>query len=214
MDDRGKFGPFSNPGMPRYDRPRRLGWQALCLALSGDGRGHVCSWFEHLHHRRRRLRPETVLFGDGSQRKSRAAGCKAAENRHRQPESRLADLPIASGNFPAGAIVFKKRYILLVGGYQYSNTLGPDGKIGPLYGTPQRRYPNNPMCSGIFVYDTSNAVFGRATSLILNNNLPMTVIHGDRMHLIGGEIQGAVIDQEHLGHHPDLYLAGAIRRGK
>ena len=128
--------------------------------------------------------------------------------------SRLADLPIASGNFPSGAIVFKKRYILLVGGYQYSNILGPEGKLGPLYGTPQRRYPNNPMCSDIFVYDTKNGVFGRATSLLLNNNLPMTVIHRGRMHLVGGEIQSAVIDQEHFGHHPDLYLVGTIRQGK
>ncbi|MEC9092085.1 MAG: kelch repeat-containing protein [Planctomycetota bacterium] len=128
-----------------------------------------------------------------------------------QKWARLADLPIASGNFPSTAVVFADRYILLVGGYQYSNVLGPDGKLRPLYGVPQRRYQGNPMCSDIFVYDTQKAVFGRATSLILNNNLPMTVVSGNRIHLVGGEIQSAVIDEEHFGHHPDLYLTGTIR---
>ena len=44
----------------------------------------------------------------------------------------------------------------------------------------------------------------------LNNNMPMAVVQGDRLHLIGGEIQHAVIEGEHFGHHPDLYLIGTI----
>lgn len=125
---------------------------------------------------------------------------------------KLADLPIASGNFPSGAIVFADRYILLVGGYQYGAVLNPDDSTRPVYGEPTRHYADNPMASDIFVYDTQTGSFGRATSLPLNNNLPMTVLRDETLHLVGGEIQHAVIDGEHFGHHPDLYLRGTIRR--
>lgn len=128
-----------------------------------------------------------------------------------QKWDRLADLPIASGNFPSGAIVYRNRYIVLVGGYQYGGVLNPDGTTRKVYGTPDRHDPTNPMCSDIFVYDTATDEFGRATSMPLNNNLPMTVLRGDRLHLIGGEIQAAKIEGEHFGHHPDLYLIGSIR---
>ena len=125
---------------------------------------------------------------------------------------RLPDTPVASGNFPAGAIVCRQRYILLVGGYQYGQVMRPDGSLAPVYGTPTRRYPDNPMCSDVFVFDTHTGTFGRATPLPMNNNLPMTVLDGDRIHLIGGEAGAIEIDGEHFGHHPDLYLVGTIQR--
>lgn len=126
--------------------------------------------------------------------------------------TKLADLPIASENFPSGAIVFENRFILLVGGYQYGQTLSPNREVTTTYGKPSRHYENNPMCSDIFVYDVKTQRFGRATPLPLNNNLPMTVLRGNRLHLIGGEIKSAVLDGEHYGHHPDLYLVGTIRK--
>ena len=54
-----------------------------------------------------------------------------------QSWSRLPDLPIASGNFPSGA-VFGERYILLIGGYQYDNVTLPNGTEVSSYGTPQQ----------------------------------------------------------------------------
>jgi hypothetical protein len=123
----------------------------------------------------------------------------------------LPDLPVASGNFPAGAIVYADRYILLVGGYQYGAVMRPDGSTAPTYGTPTRHYADNAMCSDVFVFDTREKRFGRATPMPLNNNLPLAVIDGDHLHLIGGEIGAAVIDGEHYGHHPDLHLVGTIR---
>lgn len=125
--------------------------------------------------------------------------------------TRLPDLPIASGNFCSGAIVFADRYLLLIGGYQYGKVLGPDGSLRDVYGVPTRHYPDNAMCSDVFVFDTKTERFGRATPLPLNNNLPMAVLEGDQLHLIGGEIGKAVLDGEPYGHHPDLYLIGAIR---
>jgi N-acetylneuraminic acid mutarotase len=124
---------------------------------------------------------------------------------------RLPDLPVASGNFPSGAIVFKDRYVLLIGGYQYGKVQNPDGSTRPVYGKPTRRYAGNAMCSDVFVYDTETGTFGSATPLPLNNNLPMAVVRGDQVHLIGGEIGEALFDGQTYGHHPELYLRGTIR---
>jgi hypothetical protein len=127
-----------------------------------------------------------------------------------QDWQRIADSPVASGNFPAGAIVYAGRYILLVGGYAYGAVLKPDGSVAESYGGVTRHYANNAMCSDVFVFDAQAGIFGRATPLPLNNNLPMAVIEGNRLHLVGGEIGEATIDGEHFGHHPDLYLVGTI----
>lgn len=125
--------------------------------------------------------------------------------------SRLRDLPVASGNFPSGSVVYNDRYVMLVGGAQYTNVIGPDGSTTLPYGTVSKFYPDNPYNSDIFVYDTLTNLFGTATGLPLNNNLPMTVVEGNRIHMIGGEIGGAVIAGELYGHHPELYLVGTIQ---
>ena len=123
---------------------------------------------------------------------------------------RLRDLPVASGNFPAGQIVYNDRYILLVGGYQYGCVLNPDGTTRKPYGKPFAYYRGKSYYSDVFVYDTTADLFGTATPLPLNNNLPMTVVLRNQIHLIGGETGGAVFGTEHFGHHPDLYLVGVI----
>ncbi|MBM4068993.1 MAG: hypothetical protein FJ271_08630 [Planctomycetes bacterium] len=135
-----------------------------------------------------------------------------------QPEKNewtaLPDLPVASGNFPSGRVVFADRYILLVGGYQYGKVMTPRGQTRPIYGRPTRHDPKNAMCSDIFVFDTQTGIFGRASPLPLNNNLPMTVLAGAQLHLIGGEVGSAVIDGQQYGHHPELYLIGSIEKAK
>jgi hypothetical protein len=47
--------------------------------------------------------------------------------------------------------------------------------------------------------------------LPLNDCRPLIVAAGDRVHLIGGETFGAVVEGEPFAHHPDLYLVGTIR---
>ena len=124
---------------------------------------------------------------------------------------RLQDTPIATGNFPSGAIVYQDRYLVLVGGYQYGNVLNPDGSTRAPYGSVYKYYPNNAYNSDMLVYDAKTARFGTADPLPLCNNLPMAVLSGDTLHLIGGETGGSVIEGEPFGHHPDLYLKGQIR---
>lgn len=128
--------------------------------------------------------------------------------------TRLADLPASSGNFPPGHIVFENRYIVLVCGYQYPYVLGPDGKIGKPYGTVTKHYYDGDYNSDVFVYDSQTGKFGAATPLPLNNNGPITLLRGDRIHMMAGETGGAVIEGESFGHHPDLYLIGKIRAVK
>ncbi|MCP4641860.1 MAG: hypothetical protein GY851_15560 [bacterium] len=124
--------------------------------------------------------------------------------------SRIRDLPIASGNFPSGAIAYEDRYVLLIGGYQYDAVTNPDGTTRAPYGTPQRANGEGAYFNDVSVYDTERDLFGRADSLPINNNLPMAVVRGDEVFLIGGETGGGVVEGEWYGHHPDLLLIGKI----
>lgn len=95
----------------------------------------------------------------------------------------LSNLPVASGNFNSDT-VFMDRYILLIGGYQYTNVTLTNGTIIPSYGTAQRMCKNtasklqDPHCrhdctanvttmnyfNDIFVYDTKTDTYGVATA--------------------------------------------------
>jgi len=125
--------------------------------------------------------------------------------------NRLKDLPVASGNFPNGAIVFKDRYLVLGGGYQYAKVANPDGTTRPTYGKAHRFQDKGEYYNDVFVYDTETGQFGRADSMPLNNNMSMMIVHGDQLCSIGGETGGAVVEGEFYGHHPELFLKGKIR---
>jgi N-acetylneuraminate epimerase len=157
-----------------------------------------------------------LVGGAAGQDNPTGAYCTVVDNWCYDPGSdkweRLADTPMATGNFPAGAIVYHDRYILLIGGFQYRNVMNPDGTTRSAFGTVTKHYPEKDYCSDVLVYDPESRSFGRATSLPLNNNLPMAVLRGDVLHLVGGETGGAVIHGEPFAHHPDLYLMGKIRQ--
>ncbi len=130
----------------------------------------------------------------------------------RKAWTRLPDSPVSSGNFPTGAIVYQHRFILLIGGGQYPHVMGPSGTLSKPYGKTFKHYLHNPYNSNVWVFDTRTNAFGTATPLPLNNNLPMAVLEGNQLNLLGGETGGAVVDGEYFGHHPDLYLVGEISR--
>jgi len=141
--------------------------------------------------------------------------CTVVDNWVYEPKTdtwtRIRDLPIATGNFPGGKVVFKDRYIVLGGGYQYDRVANPDGTTRDPYGTPGRFQDKGEYHNDIFVYDTETNLFGRADSMPLNNNLSMTILHDDELYLIGGETGGAVVEGEFYGHHPELFLKGKIQ---
>jgi len=157
-----------------------------------------------------------VIGGASGQDNPTNVYCTVVDNWQYDPAadkwSRLPDTPIATGNFPAGAIVYDQRYVLLIGGYQYRNVMNSDATTRPAFGLIFRHYPDKDYCSDVLVFDTETNSFGRATSLPLNNNMPMAVMRGDELHLIGGETGGSVIGGEAYAHHPDLYLVGKISK--
>lgn len=125
--------------------------------------------------------------------------------------SRLCDLPVSSGNFPRSShIVFADRYIILPGGHQYEYVLDPDGTVREKYGRASSASPNSGLHNDVFVYDTRSGLFGTADRLPIDNNLPMTVVRGDEIYLLGGETGGGMVQGEYYGHHPDLFLKGKI----
>ena len=126
--------------------------------------------------------------------------------------SRLPDLPISSGNFPrSSGNVFRDRYIILPGGYQYSWVLGSDGMVRPPYGKASTANAGSGLHNDVFVFDIQTRRFGTADPLPIDNNLPMTVVRGNEIYLIGGETGGGMVDGEYYGHHPDLCLIGTVR---
>jgi N-acetylneuraminic acid mutarotase len=129
--------------------------------------------------------------------------------------TRLRDLPVSSGNFPKSSnLVYDSRYIVLPGGHQYANVANPDGTLRAKYGTASQKRPGSGLHNDVFVYDTRTNLFGSADALPIDNNLPMSVVRGDRIYLLGGETGGGVVDGEYYGHHPDLLLIGRIARLK
>jgi len=141
--------------------------------------------------------------------------CSVVDNWRFDPATaswtRLFDLPVSSGNFPRSSqAVFKDHYIVLPGGHQYEYVLNPDGTVHSKYGIASRQNAASGLHNDVFVYDTRAESFGRADSLPIDNNLPMTVVHGDEIFLLGGETGGAVVQGEYYGHHPDLCLVGKI----
>jgi N-acetylneuraminic acid mutarotase len=140
--------------------------------------------------------------------------CTVVDNWQYDPATdkwtRLPDTSIATGNFPSEQVVFRDRYLLLVGGYQYKKVLNPDGTSRPVYGKAFKAIPGQEYYSDVLVYDTVANRFGRATPLPMNNNMPMAVVDGNTLHLLGGETGGCMFEGEVYAHHPDLHLIGTL----
>jgi hypothetical protein len=125
--------------------------------------------------------------------------------------TRLADLPISTGNFPKGPSAFRDRYLLLPGGYQYSKVANPDGTFREPFGKPTKVEGKGDYYGDVFVYDTKTGTFGTADMLPINNNLSTTIVHGDELILLGGEADARELGGVFYGHHPDLFLRGKLR---
>jgi len=130
-----------------------------------------------------------------------------------QKWTRLRDLPVSSGNFPKSSnLVYAGRYIVLPGGHQYDEVANPDGTVRPKYGIASRRNSYSGLHNDCFVYDVKTDTFGTADPLPIDNNLPMSVVRGDEIFLIGGETGGGGVAGTYYGHHPELLLRGKIQR--
>lgn len=154
--------------------------------------------------------------GDKKDEKQNYGYCTVVDNWRYDPGTRewtrLRDLAVSSGNFPKSSnLVYRDRYIILPGGHQYAWVCNPDGSVRPKYGHASQRRKESGLHNDCFVYDTKTGLFGTANPLPIDNNLPMTVVRGDEIYLIGGETGGGPIGDTWYGHHPDLLLVGKIR---
>jgi len=94
---------------------------------------------------------------------------------------RLADLPMPLGGH--ASLVYRDRWVLLIGGYSARQVLTVEGKViepfGPVKGFEDR----------IMVYDTKTNAFGQATPMLHAINDPRTVwIDDGVMFIATGEI--------------------------
>jgi len=143
---------------------------------------------------------------------------------HTDKWTRLADLPVASGNFPDNSLVFNNRYIILTCGYDYKRVFNNRLEV-PNYGKPLVSEQVPPLGTGlnadVFVYDVKRNRFGGSDTLPLNNNLPVAAILGNEIFLMGGETGGARLTDYPDGarydpngtyyeHRPNLCLIGTI----
>ncbi len=106
--------------------------------------------------------------------------------------------------------MYRDRWIILPGGHQYTWVMGPDGSLRQKYGMASQKRPESGLHNDVFVYDTKTDLFGTADKLPIDNNLPMSVVRGETIYLIGGETGGGAIGNSYYGHHPDLFLIGKI----
>ena len=79
------------------------------------------------------------------------------------------------------------------------------------YGTPHNLNKGTGLYNDVFVYDVKTNTFGVADRMPIDNNLPMTVVRGDQIYMLGGETGGGVVEGEFYGHHPDLLLIGKMQ---
>ncbi len=207
----------------RHGKHRRLGARLLILDTSNPEAGWVegpeCPGTARFVHTVQAVNERVFVLGgatgDVVREGTRYGYCTVVDNWMFDPSTatwtRLRDLPVSSGNFPKSTnLVFNNRWIVLPGGHQYTWVMGPDGALREKYGAASQKRPESGLHNDVFVYDTATNRFGTADKLPIDNNLPMSVVDGDKIYLMGGETGGGMIDGEYFGHHPDLFLVGDI----
>ena len=133
---------------------------------------------------------------------------------------RLRDMPVSCGGFGSGQIVYKNRYLLLATGYMSKIVRNPDGSTRPGYGKGSRvkvTWKQHPNLNGarfynhLWVYDTKTNLYGTATNLPYEDQVPPTYIIGDTVYMFADETGGFVFDGEYFGHQPEFVLKGKLK---
>jgi Kelch motif protein/kelch motif-containing protein len=204
----------------RNGNTQRLGARMLCIdtkdLASGWKELAQCPGTARWVHAMAAVDGKVYVIGGATGTDNAAeAYCTVVDNWLYDPATdswtRLADSPVASGNFSPGRIVYDNRYILLICGAQYDHILNPDGTTRAVYGKPYRHYKTKPYFSDVFVYDTKTGLFGMGDPLPLNNCLPPTYVRGNKVHMLGDETDGACVEGVFYEHRPNLYLIGTIK---
>jgi N-acetylneuraminic acid mutarotase len=123
--------------------------------------------------------------------------------------SKISDLPISCSCFSNGISVFKNRYIILVGGYQW-DYIYYNNEFLEKCGIATKHNNTGDYYNDLYIYDSLTNTFGRTTGLPINNATPNTILIDNKIYIIGGECDPTYINGIFYGHHPDLNLIGII----
>ena len=133
---------------------------------------------------------------------------------------RLRDMPVSCGGFGSGLITYKNRYLLLATGYMSKTVRNIDGSTRPGYGKGSRAnvtWKQHPNLNGarfynhLWVYDTKTNLYGTATKLPYEDQVPPTYIIGDSVYMFADETGGFMFDGEYFGHQPEFVLKGKLK---
>jgi N-acetylneuraminic acid mutarotase len=96
--------------------------------------------------------------------------------------SRVRDTPDGANR---RAVVFKDRYIILMGEYQYGKTWHPDGSQTDVY-TPEKKKLSWKSFFGktVLVYDTKSDLFGTADPLLDQTSWPCAAIQRNTIFVL------------------------------
>ena len=129
--------------------------------------------------------------------------------------TRIRDTPIKSGNWNTG-VVYKNRYVILVGGMGYKHVFEDEVKVWQNY-TPKFNHPANmynyrtQYSNAVIVYDINTEKFFFTSPLPMNTNLPLVTSLNDSLYILGGESGSGIAFGKWYGQHSSLVMEGKIQ---
>jgi N-acetylneuraminic acid mutarotase len=110
--------------------------------------------------------------------------------------------------------VFMDRFIILIGGVMYWNTINMDEVSSSIHPEGLKIPDGDPFifCDTIIVYDTHIDKFTLADKLFCNVSKPCYTVVGNKIYLISGETYNSMFtfQSESYAHHLDLFAIGTI----
>lgn len=124
-------------------------------------------------------------------------------------ENIKTDIMDGFGNwgYNTDAIVYKNRYIIILGGYGYEKIISNSGiKLNKYaFKKPLQFYDN------IIIYDTYiDKYYLSPTKLFCKVNNPTYFIKNDEIYYVGGESNPYIFENEKFGRHSDVFAIGYI----
>ncbi|RLT20774.1 MAG: hypothetical protein DWI28_00605 [Planctomycetota bacterium] len=108
-------------------------------------------------------------------------------------------LPDTPDNANDRAVVFKDRYLVILGGFKYAKTWHQDGTREEVYSDEEKvaakkQFSKNPemgaaplMQRTVMIYDTKTGTFGAGAPMLDQSAWPMATIDGNTIFSLGGE---------------------------
>ncbi|WP_332634767.1 kelch repeat-containing protein [Halalkalibacter flavus] len=100
-------------------------------------------------------------------------------------------------------IVYKDRYIILIGGYSYRYFMNKNKLV-------ENSMYNGEFSNRIIIYDTVTDTCYNDNTLFCTINAPDFIVRDNKIYLIGGESVKYTFEGEYFGKHSDVFAIGEI----